>query len=149
MLWGRVVQGLARYEERGDAFPGHDVRCCTESFCCVLCLLALLAQGLLQRADAATLTSRVGSAVISISRGSVVCRRSSPHRLQRVLLESMTAKASLNGPRTPRNGDGPLWLRPLGGVNHTLILVLCHQLALESCADPSFRETQQQPWRDD
>ena len=35
-----VVQGLARYEERGDAFPGHDVRCCRESFCCVLVVSA-------------------------------------------------------------------------------------------------------------
>ena len=93
MLWGRVVQGLARYEERGDAFPGHDVRCYKESFCCVEVVSSL---SLVYRCSVRTRRRRrVVRASGYVYERSSECLLLVAPLMSAVLLESIHAKAGL------------------------------------------------------
>ena len=93
MLWGRVVQSLARYEERGDAFPGHDVRCWMESFFCVL---VVSVARLLNRCNVRTRRRRrvVRARCYVYERSSVFATRIAP-LMSAVLLASIHAKTGL------------------------------------------------------
>ena len=94
MLWGRVVQGLARYEERGDAFPGHDVRCFLGELLLCAVFLALFSSCSAAACGRGDADESCRSAVISISRSSVVCTAVSAARLPRSTID-FCSKAGL------------------------------------------------------